>query len=494
MKPTSNVYQKHLTLDKRIKIEKGIEESKNFTQIANDICKSSKTVSNEIKRNRTIEHCTSWYGKEKICDKTLKPPYVCNNCSSRKGCRKTRYYYYAKDAQGKYEILRSNARKGIDMTSTEFKELNDIVSKLTQLKINIDSIKEIIKVKLQEKNTSYDEIMLLTKELNDINVINKGTSDIERDNLMNKYYQIKNKITDTLKEIELCNIDKCKLEEDILELETISKNSLSNINIKEKHLHELELKSSKLEIRIDDLLNNLTNDYNMTYSNAKEKYILSIEEDIARKQVIEYKNIIKDIGIVNLGSIDEYNRINTRYEFLTNQKEDLTKAEDTLLEIIKDMDNIMKDKFLSTFTEIKEEFKKVFKELFKGGTANLYLTNPEDILETGIELEATPPGKNLRSIQALSGGEKTFTAIALLFAILNVRPVPFCLFDEVEAALDDNNVLTFSEYLSRYKDNTQFIIITHKKKTMEYVDTLYGITMQESGVSKLVSVKLEEKK
>ena len=311
---------------------------------------------------------------------------------------------------------------------------------------------------------------------------------------MNKYYQIKNKITDTLKEIELCNIDKCKLEEDILELETISKNSLSNINIKEKHLHELELKSSKLEIRIDDLLNNLTNDYNMTYSNAKEKYILSIEEDIARKQVIEYKNIIKDIGIVNLGSIDEYNRINTRYEFLTNQKEDLTKAEDTLLEIIKDMDNIMKDKFLSTFTEIKEEFKKVFKELFKGGSANLYLTNPEDILETGIELEATPPGKNLRSIQALSGGEKTFTAIALLFAILNVRPVPFCLFDEVEAALDDNNVLTFSEYLSRYKDNTQFIIITHKKKTMEYVDTLYGITMQESGVSKLVSVKLEEKK
>ena len=396
--------------------------------------------------------------------------------------------------KNKLNITLDNIKEKETILQKSNKELNDIVSKLTQLKINIDSIKEIIKTKLEEKNTSYDEIMLLTKELNDINVINKGTSDIERDNLMNKYYQIKNKITDTLKEIELCNIDKHKLEEDILELETISKNSLSNINIKEKHLHELELKSSKLEIRIDDLLNNLTNDYNMTYSNAKEKYILSIEEDIARKQVIEYKNIIKDIGIVNLGSIDEYNRINTRYEFLTNQKEDLTKAEDTLLEIIKDMDNIMKDKFLSTFTEIKEEFKKVFKELFKGGSANLYLTNPEDILETGIELEATPPGKNLRSIQALSGGEKTFTAIALLFAILNVRPVPFCLFDEVEAALDDNNVLTFSEYLSRYKDNTQFIIITHKKKTMEYVDTLYGITMQESGVSKLVSVKLEEKK
>lgn len=125
---TSNVYQKHLTLDKRIKIEKGIEESKNFTQIGKDICKSSKTVANEIKRNRNIEHCTSWYGKEKVCEKTLKPPYVCNACPSRKGCRKTRYYYYAEDAQGKYEKLRSDSRTGIDMTSTEFKDLNRIVS------------------------------------------------------------------------------------------------------------------------------------------------------------------------------------------------------------------------------------------------------------------------------------------------------------------------------------------------------------------------------
>ena len=125
---TSNMYQKYLTLDKRIKIEKGIEENKNFTQIANDICKTSKTISNEIKRNRNIEHCTAWYGKERICDKTLKPPYVCNACPSRKGCRKTRYYYYAKDAQGKYEKMRSDSRKGINMTSTEFNELNSIVS------------------------------------------------------------------------------------------------------------------------------------------------------------------------------------------------------------------------------------------------------------------------------------------------------------------------------------------------------------------------------
>ena len=125
---TSNVYQKHLDLSKRIKIEKGIEENKNFSQIADDISKSYKTVSNEIKRNRNIEHCTSWYGKEKVCEKTLKPPYVCNACPSRRGCRKTRYYYYAKDAQGKYEKLRSDSRKGIDMSSTEFNDLNNIMA------------------------------------------------------------------------------------------------------------------------------------------------------------------------------------------------------------------------------------------------------------------------------------------------------------------------------------------------------------------------------
>ena len=158
------------------------------------------------------------------------------------------------------------------------------------------------------------------------------------------------------------------------------------------------------------------------------------------------------------------------------------------------MDNIMKDKFVSTFEEIRMEFKKVFKELFKGGTADIFMTDPDNVLETGIDLEATPPGKNLKNIQALSGGERTFTAISLLFAILNVRPVPFCLFDEVEAALDEANVDAFGEYLDKYRDKTQFVIITHKKKTMEFIDTLYGITMQESGVSKLVSVKLDEVK
>ena len=154
----------------------------------------------------------------------------------------------------------------------------------------------------------------------------------------------------------------------------------------------------------------------------------------------------------------------------------------------------MKEEFSKTFEQIRAEFHQVFKELFSGGHADLKLTNPEDILATGIEIVASPPGKKLTTISLLSGGEKTLTAISLLFAILNVRTVPFCLFDEVEAALDEANVAQFGKYLDHYKDKTQFLIITHKKKTMEYANTLYGITMQESGVSKLVSVKLTDHK
>ena len=217
-----------------------------------------------------------------------------------------------------------------------------------------------------------------------------------------------------------------------------------------------------------------------------------MESDIARSKVSEYKKIIDDLGIVNLGAIEEYERVKTRYEFLNNQKNDLFKAENTLLEIIKEMDSVMEEDFNETFKLIKDEFKLVFRDLFNGGDADLRLTNPDNILETGIDIVALPPGKKLTSISLLSGGEKALTAIALLFAILKVKPVPFCILDEVEAPLDEANVDIFGKFVSKMSENTQFIIITHKKKTMEYANVLYGVTMQESGVSKLVSVRLEE--
>lgn len=359
---------------------------------------------------------------------------------------------------------------------------------------NIDKLncQDIIDSKKNNLTKLTITISSLEKELSDLEAITSNSASTEETNLLNKYYQIKEELDNITKEISLTKIERDKINNDLKDLENTSRTSTSNIAKLEKNLHDDELKSSRLEVKIDNILNSLNEDYSITYNEAKDKYILEIEPENIRKEVSSLKNAIKEYGLVNLGAIEEYERVSTRYNFLTKQKEDLNKAETTLLEIISDMDNIMKDKFVTTFNEIRKEFKEVFRELFKGGTADIYMTDPDNVLETGIELEATPPGKNLKNIQSLSGGEKTFTAISLLFAILNVRPVPFCLFDEVEAALDDANVDAFGEYLNKYRDKTQFIIITHKKKTMEFIDTLYGITMQESGVSKKVSVKLAD--
>jgi chromosome segregation protein len=259
-------------------------------------------------------------------------------------------------------------------------------------------------------------------------------------------------------------------------------------------LKKNEITVSKLDVRLDNLLDILSSDYQLTYEKAKENYDLNMPVDEARTLVTKLKREIKSLGEVNVSAIEEYKQVSERYEFLLHQKDDLLRARDMLLDIIKQMDDVMKEKFAETFKKVEEEFKKTFRTLFGGGEAELKLTEPNNILETGIDIVATPPGKKLKHISLLSGGEKTLTAISLLFAILNVRPVPFCVLDEVEAALDEVNVDNFGKYLSSYKEKTEFIVITHKKKTMEYADTLYGVTMQESGVSKLVSVKLQDLK
>ena len=377
---------------------------------------------------------------------------------------------------------------------SEINEYNGRISmyeqKIYNARLDNNTLSEELKTKTISISNLENETNDLIKELKDIESISNHETESEESTLTKKYYDIKNEIEKINKDISLNIIERDKISSSIEEMENISKTSTLNISKLEKELKDNELKVSRLEVKIDTLLNSLNEDYSVTYAHAKDNYILEDDPNTIRKEVTTLKENIKNFGLVNLGAPEEYERVNTRYEFLTKQKADLNNAEETLLSIIHDMDNIMKDKFVLTFNEIRQEFKKVFKELFHGGDADIYMTDPNNILETGIELEATPPGKNLKSIQSLSGGERTFTAISLLFAILNVRPVPFCLFDEVEAALDEANVDAFGEYLNKYRDKTQFIIITHKKRTMEYIDTLYGITMQESGVSKRVSVKL----
>ncbi|MDQ0253744.1 chromosome segregation protein [Evansella vedderi] len=257
-------------------------------------------------------------------------------------------------------------------------------------------------------------------------------------------------------------------------------------------LHETEVRVNRLDVDLDNRLNKLEGEYELSFDGAKGQYPLSIELEEAKKKVKLIKMAIEELGSVNVGAIEEYDRVKERYEFLLEQKEDLEDAKQTLHQVINEMDEEMTRRFKETFDQIQSHFHEVFKELFGGGQADLRLTDPEDLLNTGVDIVAQPPGKKLQHLALLSGGERALTAIALLFAILKVRPVPFCVLDEVEAALDEANVVRFAQYLKDFSHETQFIVVTHRKGTMEEADVLYGVTMQESGVSKLMSVRLEE--
>lgn len=356
---------------------------------------------------------------------------------------------------------------------------------------------EIISLDEAKKNK---ELYLQNIELNIKNKNNelKGTKSVkassldkELDETLDKYYAKEKTKNTVVANLEKLKSRKSELNTELSEIELQNRKTNSEYNKKVNDLKDIEIKLGKQDIKLDNLLLRLTDEYNITYERAKMTY--EIKEDIEsdRSKVQTLRKSIRELGEVNLGAISEFERINTRYEFLDKQKTDLKESIDNLLGIIDEMDRTMESEFKSTFDKVNSEFKSVFSHLFKGGNGELILTEPLNILETGIDIIAEPPGKRLKNITLLSGGEKTLTAIALLFAILNVKVVPFCILDEVEAALDEANVDTFGTYLKEYEHKTQFIVITHKKKTMEYANTLYGITMQESGVSKLVSVKLE---
>lgn len=371
-------------------------------------------------------------------------------------------------------------------------ELSGINYEIGDYKSELIKCKETISAKASLKEELKNRKEDIERELSSLeNVIDSNIS-AEEEKIMKEYYEVSLEKNNLAKEINFKEKEKDNLSNKILEKEAVNKVNNSNLNKLEKELKEQEINASRYDAKLDNYLTYLSEEYKLTYEKAKSSYTLEISVDEAKEEVAKYKNIIKSIGMVNIESIEEYKKVNERYTFLNNQRTDLVNAKDTLLEIIKEMDDVMISEFTSTFEKVKVEFRNVFRELFGGGEADLILTDSSNILETGVDIVASPPGKKLKAITLLSGGEMTLTAISLLFAILNVRSVPFCIFDEVEAALDEANVDNFGHYLDHFKEKTQFLIITHKKKTMEYADTLYGITMQESGVSKLVSVKLKD--
>lgn len=377
-------------------------------------------------------------------------------------------------------------------------ELKDVDSSISYLEARESEINKIVIAASEILNNK--KTLLLENEKNyNQKIQDQKSMDAMKDNRLDDEIKvILEKYNEAIKEKEILEHEiselrakKSDISNEINHQELKYRQANSEYNKLQNDLKHKEIMLGKYDVKLDSLLINLSENYSLTYEKACADYILELEEDVARLKINSLKTEINRLGDVNVGAIAEYDRLSKRYDFLTTQQSDLEEASSNLLAIIDEMDSIMIDKFRETFKLISDEFAVVFKKLFKGGKGELRLTNPDDLLTTGIEIVAEPPGKKLNSIVLLSGGEKTLTAIALLFAILNVKPVPFCILDEVEAALDEANVDVFGEYLEEKKANSQFILITHKKRTMEYADILYGITMQESGVSKIVSVKLE---
>jgi len=290
-----------------------------------------------------------------------------------------------------------------------------------------------------------------------------------------------------------------KITEEKLQLEAERSRRDRDAQDKNKQLLDMERECSRLEqkklsaeLEEKQIIDRLWDVYELSRSDAMAVRVEIENYPAATRRISELKRDISKLGNPNIGAIDEFERVNTRYTYLSEQRDDIQQAKTELEKIIGDITNEMQSIFVKEFENINASFKETFLELFGGGRASLELEDPNDVLECGIEIKVQPPGKSLKTITLLSGGEKAFVAIALYFAIIKVRPTPFVVMDEIEAALDEANVLRFAEYMRQMVDKTQFVIITHRRGTMEEADVLYGVTMQEQGVSKVLNIDLEE--
>ena len=320
-----------------------------------------------------------------------------------------------------------------------------------------------------------------------IDIINKKIESYT--NISNNY---QDKIAEFNNAIEKLNGDKEKFEKKSVELRQKEKDLNSTREVSGRELARLEERKINLQKQYDDIIAKLWDEYELTKRQAEEISIEIENVSTARKRLNEIKSSIRGLGSVNVSAIEEYKEVSERYEFLGAQVSDVEKSKNEIERLINNLTKQMKDAFIENFHEINKHFGETFKELFGGGTASLELANPDDILNSGIDIIAHPPGKIVVHLEALSGGEKALVAIALYFSIMKVRPAPFCVMDEIEAALDDVNVDRFAQYMRRMTDRTQFITITHRRGTMEESDVLYGVTMQDEGISKLLELRASE--
>ena len=391
-------------------------------------------------------------------------------------------------------------------------ELDTINSKIEGQKIKADSClneTDILTQKLQKekdaivtlqielakleniyatKKAKYDSILA---EYQELGVDIEENAELAQDDLvvqMSKMHAVLDSLSLEIQSLRQSRFDKGN---DAEQLENQIRLVRREMNSKQSQIHNYEMEIVKVKTQLENALNRLSTDYEMTY-----EYALTKKEDVeiesAKEEVIQLRQAISRLGNINLDAPNEYKEVKERFDFMTSQKEDLEKASQQILAAIDEMDQTMISQFTEMFNKINAELDGVFKAMFGGGRASLSMVDPDDVLNTGIDIDVQPPGKMVKNIQTFSGGEKALIAISVLFAILKARTMPLCIFDEVEAALDQANVERFARYLSHYRGQSQFIAVTHRPGTMEQCDTLYGVTMQKDGVSKVLKVQLKD--
>lgn len=394
------------------------------------------------------------------------------------------------------EMLRETITEQEKEMTVKKAKLNDldnaareISHNLLQKQMSFAKLEVVVTNKRSELQVAKSEYESLTHRSVELSEIESGSQENQLINELNEAKKRRDRLTESIQAKRELRMSFVNENEKVEETLRASRSALRHI---QSDMTEKQVAKAKQETELSNYMSRLNEEYKMTFEHAREEYYQEVNMGEAKENVRLLRHKIDSLGHVNLQAIEDYQEVSTRYETLNTQRLDLISAQDSILKAIDEMDEIMITRFSETFEKINKEFNIVFRNLFGGGRAELKYSDPDNILETGIDIDVQPPGKAVQNISLFSGGEKALIAISCLFAILRVRPVPMCILDEVEAALDVANVERFARYLREFSTQTQFIVVTHREGTMEECDLLYGATMQQKGVTKLVSVKLKD--
>ena len=397
------------------------------------------------------------------------------------------------------EKLSVAVKEFAEKNSENQKYIDDLNFDITNLKISVSSfdesgssLEEMIERINKDIQNYIDAIDFKNKQIEDLKVEDENLKK-EIEDLEKQIVEIKNNVSNSTEKIDALKNERAEKNAEADKVEKEITDQFSLLEDLKENIVKTDVKKTKIEQDIELVINNLWEEYELTPNNVKDyRKVENVQK--TQKEVNTIRAEIKDLGSINIDSIEEYKGTKERYDFMCEQRLDLEDTINKLRKMISEITDTMKKQFAQKFKIINKNFNEVFVELFGGGKAELILEDEENILECGIDIKAQPTGKKLQNMLLLSGGERALTAIAILFAILRANPAPFCILDEIEAALDDVNVYRYAEYLKKFCKETQFLVITHRKGTMEVADTVYGVTMEENGISKLLSMKLAESK